>query len=874
MDDLEQQIAEEKIDPLVSSARLTHDPLYKRQHLTIPLEARRLLDRKVSLEETLEMLEARLSISRVVNTESMAEGTIDTEIKVNETMTDVVGDPVSIANAGSSNQPNTGQKNLLSVDDFFSRPISIYSSSLPIGSDVNIRLAVWDLYTKKPSVRAKFRNYSYFTGDLHVRLSISGTPFHYGKALVSYQAYAPYNDNITNYITNLGWYSSLRPSFLTYLSQAPGAQTIDFNGNRPLEVVCPFISPKGAHRLFNSDGAAVGSASSLLDFQNAGDLFIYSINQPNAVVVGASNIYLQVYAWMENVNLGPPSATQMVVSTESADERVTGPVQRFSSAAATVSNALSNIPGIAPLAKASAMVFNGVSGIASWFGWSRPNVLDEPKFVKNRPYSNMANTIGAETIDKITLDPLQELSVDPRICASEEDEMSLAFLAGVQSYLTTITWDVGQVPLASALWRSKVTPMMLSNNVAHAGYTIQQPTALAFAAIPFTHWRGTMKFRLEVVVSAFHRGKIAIGWEPNLLQAALMDTQYFLNKNYVKVIDIQETQDIEFCVHYASPYIWLQNETVGSTYSVHSTDFAATNLDRNNGFIYVVPFTELQSPIDADAFINVYVSGEEMQFDKMDPSLLPTNRVVYTNSAKEGANPQIDYTCLDLNESAASAYSTADVCFGEQPLSFRALCKRYSTQNSKNSTTSASAHTFVSVNSRIIPSISPSFGTTTTGQDLSPTLLRTLYYAYLGVKGGMRKKLRFYCVGESLPYQNAAYVQLDGLSSTNAASTVTYVYGNAPTFLNGNGGNVYLPHTNAGIEVELPYYSPNLFQFAFNSTGNSGTDQYEMNANWVRNFTVSFDSSALSASGVFTQEYATAEDFSLMRFNGAPYFSF
>jgi hypothetical protein len=869
LEEVEKELAEEKLDPIVDSYRVSHDPLFKRHYLEIAIEHRRLLDRKADLESTLEMLEKKIHFTRVVNTESMQEGSIDVEMKVHENLTDVVGDDVSSTTAGSSQQPSTGQRNLLSIDDFFSRPISIYTTSISLATPLTLQLSVWDIYSKSASVRAKFRNYGWFRGDLCLRIAIAGTPFHYGKALISYQPYASQNDNITNHKTNLSWEANWRPLLLNYLSQAPGAVSIDFRGNRPVDLRCPFISPKGAHRLFNTSGAALASASSYEDFLDAGDLFIYSINNPDAVSADATAISLHIYAWMENVELGPPTATQIVVATESGDERKIGPVQKFSSAAATVSSALSVIPEIGFLAKASSMFFSGLSGISSWFGWSRPGVMDEPKFVKNRPYANMCTTIGFETVDKLALDPLQELTVDPRVCGVTDDEMSLAFLCSVPSYLTTFTWAVTDTILTPAIWRSKVTPELDTAVVSHT-FLHHQPTAMSFAAVPFRFWRGKIKFRLEIVCSQFHRGKIAIGWEPNLNQAALFDTQYFLNKNYTKVIDIQETQDIEFCVNYASPYVWLtmQNNPNWN----YGGSFDTNNPSSNNGFIYIVPFTELQAPMTKSVFVNVYVSGEDMQFNRYDPLWLPQYRRVFTNSARESVDPEIGYTCLELNEAVSNAKGTSDYCFGEQPLSFRALLKRYCNYQTSINATNGVAHNVALSTRPIIPSASPAYSTTA-ARDSNPILLRSILYAYLGIKGGMRRKIRWKVIGEVQNYTDAVKIQLRSAETAAVADPVGFTAGTVSVRGTGIGHNIYLPHTNAGVEFELPYYSNNLFHFSFNSTGYGSTAGDEMNHDWMKNFDISIDTTQTTGSMSYFEDIATAEDFNLMRYNGAPFYS-
>lgn len=860
---------EEKIDPSLDLYAISGDPLYKRHLLVLPVETRRLLERKADLECTIEMLDLRVRMSRIVNTESMAEGDISVSTPVNETVTDIVGDDLAKTDAGFSVQPNVGQDNLLSVDAFFSRPISIYSTSIPLDTHLNLRLAIWDLYSMEPSVRAKFRNYSFFSGDLCLRIAITGTPFHYGKALISYQAYAPQNDNITSHLTNVGFDGGLRPLFLNYLSQAHGSSVIDFRGNRPVDIRCPFISPKGAHRLFNTSAAVLASATSYSDFLDAGDLFLYSINPPLAVSASPTNIYLQIYAWMENVTLGPPSATQIAIATESGDERKTGPVQRVCSTAATVSNALSSIPGISTLAKASSMAFSGMAGVAAWFGWSRPNVLDDPKYMKNRPYASAAYTIGVDTADKITLDPLQELSVDPRICGTSEDEMSVAFLSNVESYLTTFEWNTGDTPLASAIWRTKVTPS-LDTYYGSGGVAYHQPTALSFASLPFSYWRGTIKFRLEVVCSQFHRGKLAIGWEPNILQAPLFDTKYFLNKNYVKIIDIQETQDVEFCVNYASPYIWLEIQDP-TPYTIHSSYFVADGQMKNNGFLYVVPFTELQSPLNIPINVNVYVSGEDMQFNRYDPRYLPTKRKVLTESGRESSSPEVSFTCLELNPAVSDSATTSDVCFGEQPLSLRSLLKRYTTFALSSGAVSAAAHDSIKYTRPFYPPYSPVYSTVA-AQDSNPTLFRTILPAYLGLKGGMRRRFRLWVSGDNPGLQACANVGLASADASYVSAIPSATY-TTPFRMIGLGANTFIPHTNGGVEVETPYYSPNLFQFAFKLDGLGTVDSNEMFSTWLKNIYVQFDSTAVTGTLYFSDEYATAEDFNLMRFNGAPFYT-
>lgn len=451
------------------------------QHgITVPAHVIRLLEREADLLVTIKRVSSMIAASMRLVSESQSEGTVDGEIKVHENLSDIVGDDVDLHDTGTSTVPEIGQKHLLSIDDFFARPISLGKFPIPVSTDISIRLKVWDLYTLAPSVRAKLRNYTYLKADLMVRVAISGTPFHFGKMLLSYQPYASLNENITANLANLALAPLHRPMFLNYLSQAPGACTIDYRGNQPVDIKCPFISPKPMHRLFANSTAVLSAATSYPDLAVAGDLFMYSINQAKAVSPTPSDIYVHLYAWLENVQLGPPTATQIEITTEGYDERKRGPVEKVASFMAMAMNALSTVPSIGVLAKASSYVFQGVAGIASWFGWSRPQIKDHPTFIKNRPYSSTCQTIGVDTVERITFDPMQELTIDPRVCGVDEDELSISFLSGVQTYLTSFTWAHNSTVMAGPIWMSAVTPQ-LNTYVYNAAITsmFMQPSAMA-----------------------------------------------------------------------------------------------------------------------------------------------------------------------------------------------------------------------------------------------------------------------------------------------------------------------------------------------------------------------------------------------------------
>jgi hypothetical protein len=134
------------------------------------------------------------------------------------------------------------------LNDFLSRPLTIYDSTWTISTEYNVALRVWDLFTKDSTVRAKLSNYSYLRGNLHVKISFSATPFHYGTVMLAYFPYPDVNDILLSYDdllvgTNPNPTQVLRP-YKAYASQQPGVRYIRITDNQPVEMVIPFLSPR------------------------------------------------------------------------------------------------------------------------------------------------------------------------------------------------------------------------------------------------------------------------------------------------------------------------------------------------------------------------------------------------------------------------------------------------------------------------------------------------------------------------------------------------------------------------------------------------------------------------------------------------------
>jgi hypothetical protein len=761
----------------------------------------------------------------------------------------------------------------LSMDNFFERPIQIDTFTISAaGGTVSRELDIWDLFSKIPAVRSKFRNYSYFRGHMKIKIAVSGTNFHYGRIFASYQPYAARNAVLAAHQSALAADANWAPLYNSYLLQSNESVIIDPKDNQPVVMNIPFYSPKSAHRLFNDSTSALAATSSYDDFADAGTLFIRTLNPIQAVSATPSPISVFVYAWMEKVELGVPTGTIVDITSESdssvSEERV-GPVEYWSSVAADVASSLSLVPYFRPFAMPTAMVAGGFSKIAHIFGWARP-ISENPNMrMKYHGFANGANTSALDTGYKITLDPKQELAMRVENIDSEEDQLAINYIASRFSYFTTFSWSPSDTPMSNPIWFCAVHPLTNTYliNPLDTTQAWVQPTSISFAAQPFSYWHGKITYRFDFVVSGFHRGKMAVFYEPNVSQWSLMTATIELNKQYMHIIDLQEVQSVEYIVDWASRRSWLRccfvdssavfiKDIYGDNTVFDGQDFA----EYANGFLAFVPFTNLQSPDDSSVNINCFIKCDDLKLNGVRRDAIPNDRDILSEACcvmqpvpSEVLNP--------------TSFDDTQICsehFGERPVSYRSLLKRFMLTAFDYGTDPAPYN----IEGPIIPLPIPLLGTSVLGWQVS--LYGYLRYAYMGARGSMRHRF-IQSVGRGSNNYTMTYVSLKDPVETSSTfgpvvtnDTIRYV---SPT------GTIINEAVHCGcIEFEAPFYSNNLFVFSFANDLMGTNTGNQMDPVWYKDFTIHIPGDGTSVTQLNYLASSTGEDFNFLRFSGGvPY---
>lgn len=728
------------------------------------------------------------------------------------------------------------------LSKFLERPVLIDKFAITLDSPFKKTYSLYSELLEDKQIRSKLMNYAYFKADIRVKISVSGTPFHQGKIIT---AWAPWLNQCPHTKTALN--VSLPRSVAKTLSTMPCVTYIDIKQNEPVELEIPFLHPQPIGRLFNNDNSVLTPSTQFEDFQDMGELYVMSLNTPEAVSESATNPYVQIYAWFTNVVVTVPTGTLM---TAESDEQKVGPIERFASSAARVFSSASGVVGIGPYAQASAMIATGISNIASHLGWSKPVLMDEQTRVKNEPFLCAANVSVGENSHKLTLDRKQEVTIDPSVLGIHEDELTISSLCKRECLLDVINWDVDSVPFES-IWTTAVHPRIAVGETLVGNHLVQQ-SPMALAASYFTYWHGDITFRFDIVDTAFHKGKFAIIWEPNLSQEGLISSDLGLNRQYVYIVDIQEVSSFEIVVKWSTPQAWYQipnsEDSIKSTGTIGnvSEDFKHTQC---NGFLKIFPITALQAPLSKPVHINVFVRSERMHFNVMHPRYF--NAEYFAESASEVASSVV------INSTTSSDTAISKFHFGEEPVSLRSILKRYRTLPTMGKE-------FTSQNQYALSNpVYPPIPLVDSYNDISDYFLGHLRYSFLGMKGGSKYRVRYSVdnINAGVPtVVSLKFPSTDEVVPATASSSIE-------TQLFPIGATSFVTDVQPGVEVEIPFYNTALWVFS-QRLNPSPNDTSYMIPLQVRGWHVVSDFQ--SATGKVQIDYAPGEDFMLLHFLHAP----
>lgn len=766
----------------------------------------------------------------------------------------------------------------ISLEKFLERPILIMRETWALNTSFSTRLVPFNTFISDNRVNERIKNFAYITGTVHVKFLTTGTAFHFGKILAAYEPWAPVAESP----------SINQISVLPYVVIDPNTAT---GGTLQM----PLILPYNAYNLHDGNN----------DFPIS--IHVRSLN--NLTVIGDSNTPVEVTAlcWMTDVKFimptyGPSIPSRTVNSMSEKDL----PPEKLPTTDIIAKTPLSVTLG--RYLKASQVILKNSLEMAALMGFSKPNVPMTETRMRNMQTASLSNVNLPDTSVKLTMDSKQEVFIDGVVAGCGTcDEMDFNTIVQKEMLIDQFDWGP-DTESNTSLWRCAVTPCV--GVPAVQGF---QLTPMGQVANCFESWRGTMIYRIEIVGTPFHRGKLRVLYDP---YHAYRNNEGYdeMNVAYSQIIDLSETRNYEFCVGWGTNFNYLPTTSCGL--ESFTTDSSTTDIEdirtESNGYLTISVFSPMSvglASVGSDgalAFVNVYARmSDDSSFGKPVEKFM-RDKIMYKCFSELPSN--VRSMALQLTENPGGNNIPGDkhiICinqvpefhdsgelsgihFGERVSSVRQLLKRYCLSNVIVGTRFASSGASLfkyTLSMSMLPlfrrftTISPTAQTASSEFRMCRnTWLNWFYPSYLGHRGGSRWKFFSRADIGIMQYQESSN------SSGNfffEVSTPVFPAG-SNAFVQArnilvesvsyeNGGALSTPVLNPTLEVEVPYYSR--YRFKLNNDleltrpGLTGMERpgYFLYQNYF-----------LGATGTnnlylpVLQFFACADDFSLLYYKYAP----
>jgi hypothetical protein len=617
---------------------------------------------------------------------------------------------VDASQAISTDQTTTFASDAVAVSSTIIKPLSIDSalrSSSTIFNSQDIKnflgkpvvcqsgvLSTTDAYATFPAINVpsgvftsamstnKLDGFLGYRATFKFRIVFNATRFQMGRYMLTWvpSGGAP---------TNTGQFPLTYPTYTNTLVQRSQLQRVEFDLSCDTEAILeiPYVSTLNFIPLIGRTGPeAVG---------DLGRLRLYPYEKLT-VDSGTPTVAYTIYVSLHDIELVGAAVPQSGVksrvtkrgnpSEEEQNSVKVGPVQSMMKIGLDVSSALTAVPLLSNFATPASWIFDALHGTAAMFGWSKPSDLAPV----GRMIQTYAGYLGSSDNADCSL-PLSmsvKNAVDPGLgfSGTDIDELDFKHFATIPAWIATNTWSTSDAR-GTQLGNFDLSPVSFSVSRPAQLPGVIDYTPLAFAASYFKYWRGSLVFKIKIVRTEFHSGRLSFAYFPTEISSTAATVQSFANAHYVNrhIVDIRESNEVTITIPYINSAPWLDtNERqIPGNFSIYVEDklVAPATVPQNIRLIIEVaggPDMEFAYPVNA--FLN------------------PGLRAV-PQSGKKGENPE--NVCAIVNATIGGTTTNENdiinsaLCIGEKISSFRTLVKHFNSLPNNTSPIFGSFSAFV-----------------------------------------------------------------------------------------------------------------------------------------------------------------------------------
>lgn len=717
-----------------------------------------------------------------------------------------------------------------SVIDFLSRPQFIGSypwATANVQNDAIFNLEIpTDLMTSM--VREKLSGFTSFSASVVFHVQVNAHPFQCGRlvlaalpipALLPANRIQMINQDISNVIT------------------LPHVQ-LDISKETEVLLKVPYVSPFVQYDLITK-------------FTPWSQFFarVYSpLNTP-----AAATLQVNVFAHFEDIKLGFPTSALVAQIGDEQKGPISGLVSTLTGVVGGVSQAVKGVfPNISKYSDPLVSIGNGLGGLLSALGFSKPITLIPPQVILSRPSPYFNNSDGLDNSLSLGLKYANEVVFKNPFSGTSSDEMALDYVFKIPNYFDHFSFSSTDVS-KKVLWKYPVHPQLVRPFLPD-GFpsNARLPTLLAYSTGFFKYWRGGLTYTFKFVKTNYHSGRVQITFHPFCGGNDVQDSNGLIVRDeyvYRVVVDLRDQTEVSLVVPFTSltPYkvcsdaVKVPFTTDPTRYYFEERNFDTYTSSNDMFFTGTIVVSALTPLVSSSAVVasKIDVLVEVKAADDFEVALpniplwFPCEEIKYVPPPKEENKQSVkkdlndgkleaqvgfasagtrdirssyveglfkpqDITGNDLNHSVDVVPSQE--CIGERILSFAELIKRNAWKDEIVGSTDNYYDPWLMKNALVGYAATDRSTWFVDPESPTPTLFTAISAMYAFYRGGKRLRIvpkNANLAGSLVEVSLETFQNQAGVGLLDAPDKLAFAY-----------SSVYESFLNKGIaEVQSPYYS-------------------------------------------------------------------
>lgn len=489
----------------------------------------------------------------------------------------------------------------------------------------------------------KLNNFEWFKCDFVLKFMVNVNPFVAGK-LFAY--FSPEEDNMLDHCKSL---CKSRASITSY----PGVE-IDLQNNNSAVLRIPWCSAFDAISL-TSDRGGFG-----VDLTSIGRVHVVPLSDlmtaDNTVTVS-----LAVFSWLENVELKGPTPRKVIATLQGGEAQ--GPITEVSSKIKKASDLFTGYPIVGSIASTTSWASGIVNKVASIFGWSRPVDGSHASAVVNVPARGFTNFKAKDTAVVLGMAADNQISETQHNFLVNSDEMDIQHICKTPGLVDSTRWATSDLPhTVLGIYRVGPSVEVKRNRrweiSKEEQYRVFDLTLFEFLCTMFAQWRADIHFRIDIIKTAFHVGRVEVAFIPGDVMDSDTAKNFDLTNTWRHVVDITETNDITFTVPYMHRNVMCKS---GYNPEEYSNTGRGVGPDGITGFLVIRSVTQLSAPASVSPFVQFNVWKHATNVALSCPMGMGLNPIVPKVQAKLQAGEDTTVAFGNTNNSESLVKATTTV---------------------------------------------------------------------------------------------------------------------------------------------------------------------------------------------------------------------